>query len=95
VRTLAPMRQYFLDIKAAEYLIKDEEGSELPSLEAARGKALQIARELLAAAIKAGRESDVEAVIVTDDQGRELDQVHLAAVIPQNLRERLRWEIFR
>jgi hypothetical protein len=89
------MKHYFLNIKLGKNLVKDELGSELPNLEAARGRALQSARELLVEAIRSGQDGNAEAVLVMDDQGQTLDCVHLTDLIPKNLQEHLRWQIFR
>ena len=58
----------------------------MPDLSAARREAEQAARELLAEAIKAGKEEVAEAFVIADEDGREIDIVPLAAVLPKHLR---------
>ena len=65
----------------------DEEGIELPSVTAARREAEQGGRELLAEAIKTGRDIIPDAFIVTDEHGREVDTVLLATLLPKPLRK--------
>jgi Domain of unknown function (DUF6894) len=49
-----PMRHFYFHLRAGEQLILDLEGLELPDVSAARRKAIKSAREILAAAIRAG-----------------------------------------
>jgi hypothetical protein len=57
----------------------------LPSLDAARQEARQAARELLAEAIKAGKAKVPEAVVIADEDGRTLEVLSLASVLPPSL----------
>jgi hypothetical protein len=83
------MRRYFLHLKkTGGYILYDEEGYELRDLEAARAEALEAARELLASAIKAGWDLDTQAIIITDAEGRELDEVPLMTVLPKSFQPR-------
>jgi hypothetical protein len=77
------MERYFLHIeKVGGRILEDEEGSEL---QAAHEEASKDARDLLGRAIAEGRELDTVAIIVTNDQGQDLDRVLLTAVLPNNL----------
>jgi hypothetical protein len=79
------MGRYFLHLEeVGGHIIKDREGLELLNLRAAQEEALEAARGLLADAIKSGADLDAEAVIVTDDQGHELDRVPLRVALPKN-----------
>jgi hypothetical protein len=80
------MERYFLHIeKVGGRILEDEEGSELRDLQAAHEEASKDARDLLGRAIAEGRELDTVAIIVTNDQGQDLDRVLLTAVLPNNL----------
>jgi hypothetical protein len=82
------MERYFLHLKKAGVgILEDEEGSDLPDLQAARDEALRAARDIVADAIKAGSDLNTEAVIVANGQGRELDRVPLTAVLPKSLQQ--------
>jgi Domain of unknown function (DUF6894) len=74
------MRRFYFHLRAGDELVPDEEGIDLPDLSAARREAIEAARELLAEAIKDGRAE------VADGEGREIDTVPLAAVLPENLK---------
>ena len=49
------MARYYFHIKDGAELIKDQEGTELPTPDAARRQALKSARELWANAIRSGK----------------------------------------
>jgi hypothetical protein len=64
-------------------LIEDEEGSELPSLPAARDRALTSMRQILGDSIRHGHEVNIEAIVVVDERGDQAASVPVAAVLPQ------------
>jgi predicted O-methyltransferase YrrM len=70
------MPRYFLHIRDGDELIPDEEGSDLPDLDAAREEAIQGARDILAEKIRTGDPLDGEKIEICDAQG------HVLAVIP-------------
>jgi hypothetical protein len=77
--------RYFLHLKHADQsVIEDWEGSELPSLQAAQEEAMRGIRYLVAEAIKFGRDIDVEAIVVTDHQGRHLHLVPVKDALPES-----------
>ncbi len=77
------MGQFYFHLRAGDELLTDDEGQDLPDLSAARREAERGARELLAEAIRAGKEDVAEAFVITDEHGREIDIVLLAAVLPK------------
>ncbi|MGO4527253.1 hypothetical protein AB4097_20645 [Microvirga sp. 2MCAF35] len=80
------MPRYFLHLKHADHsVIEDWEGSELPSLQAAQEEAMRGIRYLLAEAIKFGRDIAVEAIVVTDHQGRHLHSVSVKEALPERV----------
>ena len=84
------MERYFLHVTTVSNgIIKDDEGAILANLQAARDEALESAQDILADAIKEGRDLDVAAVIVTDKFGQELYRVSLTEVVPLDLEQRL------
>ena len=80
------MVRFYFHLRAGDGLLTDDEGQDLPDLSAARREAEQAARELLAEAIKAGKEEVAEAFVIADEHGREIDIVLLAAVLPKHLK---------
>ena len=80
------MARFYFHLRAGDELVPDEEGIDLPDLSAARREAIEAARELLAEAIKDGRPEVPEAFVIADEEGREIDTVPLAAVLPENLK---------
>jgi len=80
------MRRFYFHLRAGDELVPDEEGIDLPDFAAARCEAIEAARELLAEAIKDGRAEVPEAFVIADEEGREIDTVPLAAVLPENLK---------
>lgn len=67
-------------------IASDEEGTELPDITAARLEAILTARELLADAIRSGKEQVPVAVVITDTSGQTLDEIRLKEVLPTSLK---------
>ena len=68
-------------------MIVDVEGLDLPNVSAARREAIKSAREILAAAIRAGQAKVPDAFVISDGAGRALDTVPLAEVLPEALKK--------
>jgi hypothetical protein len=81
------MGRFYFHIRAGDELTRDEEGIDLPDFSAARREAIGAARELLAAAIKDGRPEVPEAFVIADEDGRMLEIILLAAVLPEALKK--------
>jgi hypothetical protein len=81
------MGHFYFHLRAGDQLISDVEGQELPDVSAARHEAIQSAREILAAAIRAGQANVPEAFVISDEAGRALDTVPLAEVLPEALKK--------
>jgi len=79
--------RFYFHLRAGDELLIDDEGADLPDLSAARREAAQAARELLAEAIRAGKEEIPEAFVIADEDGRTLDTIALAAVLPEPLKK--------
>jgi hypothetical protein len=77
---------FYFDFKERVKLFEDKEGLELPSLDAARQEARKTARELLAEAIKAAKAQVPEALVIADQDGRTLEVLPLASVLPPSLK---------
>jgi hypothetical protein len=81
------MRRFYFHLRAGDELTADDEGTNLPDLSAAKREAVLGARELLAEAIKSGKQTVPEAFVIADDEGRTLDIVLLAALLPAPLKK--------
>ena len=77
------MARYYFHIKDGADLIKDLEGTELPTPGAARLQALRSARELWADAIKSGKTVGADAVVVADENGGTLTFVPMNEALPK------------
>jgi hypothetical protein len=66
------MPRYYINFQSGDELAKDDEGIELPSLEAAWKAALISAREIIADEIKADAKNPLRAVVITDESGQDL-----------------------
>lgn len=84
------MERFYFHLRTGDELLPDCEGNDLPDSLAARREAEKIARELLAEAIRFGNDEVSEAVVISDEHGREIDIVPLAAVLPKLLNDRRR-----
>jgi hypothetical protein len=80
------MARYFFHIKDGAQLIEDEEGSDLANATVVRARALKCARELLAEAIRTGRDLMADAFLVVDEQGEQVMLVPLTEALPERLR---------
>jgi hypothetical protein len=79
------MPRYHLHLRFRDRLVKDEEGAELPDLEAARHEARQTLRDLAAEDISAGRSLRIRSVEICDEDGRDIATVSVAAAISATL----------
>jgi hypothetical protein len=61
---------------------QDEEGLEFSNVAAARDHALTDIQELLADAIKHGKDADIESIIMTDERGGIIASVPVVAALP-------------
>ena len=69
-----PMPRYFLHIRDGDELIPDEEGTELPDLDAAKAEAIAGARDILAEKLRSGERLDGEVIEIADEAGNRIDQ---------------------
>jgi hypothetical protein len=81
------MGRFYFHLRAGDELTRDEEGIDLPDFSVARREAILSARELVAEAIKSGKQQVPEAFVIADEEGRMLDIVLLAAVLPETLKK--------
>ena len=65
-------------------LSRDDEGSEFPTLSAAKEEARTTARNMLIEAIKFEHKSVPNALVVADDTGRTLHTLRFAAFLPEH-----------
>jgi hypothetical protein len=77
------VQRYFFNLNYLREYVIDEEGTELPDLEAARSEARQIIRELAASFIKSRRQFTMQSVRICDDAGAPLAEV----LVPEALNE--------
>jgi hypothetical protein len=80
------MPKFFFNFRNGNTIAKDELGVDFPSLEDARQAALGSAREMVAESIRTNSSRPVEAVIVTDEGGRELLTISARDVLPEPLK---------
>ncbi|WP_152568942.1 hypothetical protein [Microvirga sp. BSC39] len=81
---------YFFHVQLKEDVVCDTSGVELPDIESARSIALQSARELVAEAVRLGRDTDFEAILVADVHGSPIIHVAAGDVVPNSLRHQTR-----
>jgi hypothetical protein len=77
------MTRFYFHLREVDQLVIDDDGIELPDTSAALREAQLAARELLANAIKEGKDRVPEAFVIADEQGREIASVSLAAMLPE------------
>ena len=80
------MARFYFHLRKMGQLVTDDEGLELPNKSTALREAQQSARELLADAIKSGKDTVPEAFVIADEQGREIATLRLEALVPEMLK---------
>jgi hypothetical protein len=63
------MPQYFFNIVEGHEIIHDEEGSDLPDLDAARAEATEAARQIMSQSVLKGHAIDGRKFVITDEAG--------------------------
>ena len=66
------MPLYFFNVASASGTVRDEEGSDLPDLKAAREEAIKDARSLMSGAILEGRDISNRAIQIAGEDGKVL-----------------------
>lgn len=85
------MPRYYRHIRQGDYLIQDPEGIELSGLDAARAEVIDGIRDLVAEAIRRGRDDWVkDAIVITDAAGQELMTIPFIEALPPSLYKALR-----
>jgi hypothetical protein len=80
------MPRFYISFKGTKGLHKDRDGLELPGFEEARAAAITSARELVADDVKFASDNPVVAVIITDQEGKELARIWAKDILPEPLR---------
>lgn len=80
------MGRFFFHLRLDDQVIADQDGQDLPDAAAARQEALASARQIMADAIRSGNENIPEAFVIADSEGRELETVPLAVVLPKRFK---------
>jgi hypothetical protein len=78
------MPRFFINFLRGGKVSKDVEGQVLPSLDEAGAAALVSAREIVADNIKSASGLPLEAVIDTNESGRELMRIPAETVLPRS-----------
>jgi hypothetical protein len=76
------MPKFYFNYRVRGALAKDDEGTDFPALEEAKAMGITSIRQLLADDIKAATRHPTEALIITDESGRELHTIHAKDVLP-------------
>jgi uncharacterized protein DUF6894 len=76
------MARYFFSIKMRDRVIPDEEGSEFSNPDLACQEAIEAAREIVAEFAFAGKDLDVEAIVITDSENQRLATLSLEDFLP-------------
>jgi hypothetical protein len=76
------MPKFFFSYRTGDHLAPDLEGTELPSLTAAREMAFGSARELLVDAIKGAR-APPDAVIISTEDEQDIMTISMSELLPE------------
>jgi hypothetical protein len=80
------MARFYFCMQKGDRLIPDEEGMELAGPDVAHAEATMAAREVLSECIRRGKDLEVEALIVTDGDGRPIFGVRFEGLLPPRLK---------
>jgi len=80
------MSRYYFHIRHGSELIIDDEGQDFPDDEAARAEAAESVHEILAEAIRSQSADMPEAIVVADEDGREVASVSFADAVPAEMK---------
>jgi hypothetical protein len=80
------MPRFFIHSRLGGAIVRDAESQDLPSLAAAMAAATATLRELLADEIKHPKAKSLEAMIVADEDGKELLTIRAKDVLPAPLK---------
>jgi predicted N-acetyltransferase YhbS len=64
------MPRYYFHIHRPEGTLEDDEGSDLPNIDAVREEAITAVREIVAERVRRGDDADGDELRVADDSGR-------------------------
>lgn len=73
--------RYHFHIRDADGLIRDEEGSELPDMVAARCEARASARDLVIEDLKCGMRVQDRSIEITDPEGAMLESIAVSQIV--------------
>jgi hypothetical protein len=80
------MSRYYFHLRHGSELTIDDEGQDFPNDDAARAEAAESVHEILAEAIRSKRAEMPEAIVVADEDGREVASVPFAGAVPTELK---------
>jgi hypothetical protein len=87
VKLEVAMGRFYFHLRNGDKLLPDDDGVDLPDFSAAKREAVLAARELLAEAIRSGRQKVPDAFVIADESGRTLDTILLATLLPAPLKK--------
>jgi hypothetical protein len=82
------MPHFYFHMRTDQDLVLDDEGIELSDIGVAREEALKTAREIMAGKIRYGSDDFPDAVVIVDQDGKEIASVALLDALPSRLRGR-------
>jgi hypothetical protein len=82
------MPRFYFHMRTDQDLVLDDEGIELPDIDVAKEDALKAAREIMARKIRYGSDDFPDAVVIFDQDGKEIASVALVDALPSRLRGR-------
>lgn len=80
------MPRFYFQSYMGDDIVTDHEGEEFPDVAVARKKALICVREILAEAIKSGKDKIPDRLVIIDGDGRGLDSVSFQEALPTSLK---------
>ena len=80
------MPRFFIHSRRGGKIARDLEGQDLPGLEAAQAAATATVRELSADDIRHSKGLPLEAMVIVDENGKELMTIRAKDILPESLK---------
>jgi uncharacterized protein DUF6894 len=80
------MPRFYFNFVDGHRIFRDEQGTELGSVDLAREEALGTVRDALANAVRSGQDVGADALVVMDERGAKITSVPISEALPMRIR---------
>jgi hypothetical protein len=84
------MPRFYIHFQNGDFIVKDDQGEELPGLEEAKEAAIVSAREILADNLKANAANPLSAVMIANENGETIMTISAKDVMPESFGQKFK-----